>query len=198
VAAAEQKREGEEGAVPGPELVIGRLALSRLNGADSAALFSYRRLPEVSRYQNWEPQCLGDAVAFIDDLATVEFDAPGTWFQFGIRLRSSGRLIGDLGVHFLEDGQQVEIGITLAPESQRLGYGSEALIAVLDYLFGSLGKHRAVASVDPRNTPSLNLMRRVGMRQEAHFRQSLRFKGEWADDVVFATLAPEWLERRQG
>jgi RimJ/RimL family protein N-acetyltransferase len=30
------------------------------------------------------------------------------------------------------------------------------------------------------------------MRQEAHFRKSLWFKGEWVDDVVFAVLASEW------
>ena len=37
------------------------------------------------------------------------------------------------------------------------------------------------------------LLRRVGMRQEAHFRESLWFKGEWADDVVFAILQSEWM-----
>jgi RimJ/RimL family protein N-acetyltransferase len=31
-----------------------------------------------------------------------------------------------------------------------------------------------------------------GMRQEVHFRESLWFKGEWADDVVFGILASEW------
>jgi RimJ/RimL family protein N-acetyltransferase len=30
------------------------------------------------------------------------------------------------------------------------------------------------------------------MRQEAHFRESLRLRGEWVDDVVFAMLAREW------
>ena len=35
-------------------------------------------------------------------------------------------------------------------------------------------------------------MKRLGMRQEAHFKESLWFKGEWADDVVFAILAREW------
>lgn len=198
MATAKRRASGRKVPVPGPEIVTGRLILSRLSAADSVALFSYRRLPEVSRYQNWEPQSLGDAAEFIDGLATVEFDTPGTWFQFGIRLRESGDLVGDFGVHFLEDGQQAEIGVTLAPEWQGLGLGSEALIAVLDCLFGPMGKHRVVASVDPRNTPSVTLMRRVGMRQEAHFRQSLRFKGEWVDDVVFAALGPEWLERRQG
>jgi RimJ/RimL family protein N-acetyltransferase len=33
------------------------------------------------------------------------------------------------------------------------------------------------------------------MRQEAHFRESLLFRGEWVDDVVFALLAREWRDR---
>lgn len=69
---------------------------------------------------------------------------------------------------------------------------------MLDLVFGPLGKHRVTASVDLRNEPSLRLLRRVGMRQEAHFRENLLFKGEWADDVVFAVLRSEWLARRPG
>jgi len=38
------------------------------------------------------------------------------------------------------------------------------------------------------------LMRSLGLRQDAHFRESLRFRGEWVDDVVFAMLAREWRE----
>jgi RimJ/RimL family protein N-acetyltransferase len=34
------------------------------------------------------------------------------------------------------------------------------------------------------------------MRQEAHFRQSLPWRGEWADDVIFALLRSEWNDRR--
>jgi len=34
----------------------------------------------------------------------------------------------------------------------------------------------------------------VGMRQEAHFRESLQFRGEWVDDVIFALLAREWAD----
>jgi len=32
----------------------------------------------------------------------------------------------------------------------------------------------------------------LGMRQEAHHRESLWLHGEWVDDVVFALLASEW------
>jgi RimJ/RimL family protein N-acetyltransferase len=146
----------------------------------------------VARYQHWQPRDIGDANRFIEELEAVEFDVPGTWFQFGIRLRESGVLAGDLGVHFFEDGAQAEIGFTLAPSSQGRGYGTEAVTAVLTHLFGPLAKHRVIASVDPRNEPSVRLLKRVGLRQEAHHRRSLLFKGEWADDLVFAVLASEW------
>jgi RimJ/RimL family protein N-acetyltransferase len=182
--------------LPAPDITTARLTLTPLSAADAEALFAYRSLPEVARYQGWQPRTMADAQEFIAVVASNELDTPGTWFQYGIRARGTSELIGDLGVHFLEDGQQVELGFTLAPASQGRGFGTEAVTGVIDFVFGQLGKHRVTASVDPRNEPSLRLLRRVGMRQEAHFRQSLLFKGEWADDVVFAVLRPEWAARR--
>ena len=38
-------------------------------------------------------------------------------------------------------------------------------------------------------------MRSLCLRQEAHFHESLRFRGEWVDDVIFAMLAREWRAR---
>jgi len=42
---------------------------------------------------------------------------------------------------------------------------------------------------------SMVLLRKVGMRQEAHFRESLWVGGAWVDDVVFGVLASEWPPR---
>lgn len=175
-----------------PEITTDRLVLTPLAAADAGALFSYRSLPEVCRYQSWEPTRIEDAAAFIESVRAVGFDSPGTWSQLGVRLRETGELVGDLGVHFLEDGAQVEVGFTLAPAAQGRGLGTEAVAGLLDHLFTALRKHRVSASIDPRNGPSLRLAQRVGMRQEAHFHRSVRFKGEWADDVVYAILASEW------
>jgi RimJ/RimL family protein N-acetyltransferase len=46
--------------------------------------------------------------------------------------------------------------------------------------------------MDPRNTASIALFKRVGMRQEAHFVESLWLNDEWVDDVVYAILEREW------
>ena len=59
-------------------------------------------------------------------------------------------------------------------------------------MFETLGKHRAFASVDPRNAPSIALFERAGFRKEAHHVESLWLMGEWVDDVILALLAREW------
>jgi RimJ/RimL family protein N-acetyltransferase len=102
-------------------------------------------------------------------------------------------MAGDVGIHVqAHDSRQVEIGITLARAFQGRGLATEALNAVLEYIFKNLGKHRVYGSVDPRNEASLALLERIGMRREAHFVESIWFKGAWVDDVICAILRREF------
>lgn len=165
-------------------------------------LFAYRSDPRVSRLQGWAPADVAEAVAFIDRQHTAIWDTPDTWYQLGVRRHDSAELIGDIGVHFCAGppgapAQQVELGFTISPQWQRQGFGTEAVVAVLQHLLGDMGKHRVFASVDPRNAASVALLQRAGMRQEAYFRRSLWLNGEWVDDVIFALLAVE-LARSRG
>jgi RimJ/RimL family protein N-acetyltransferase len=174
-----------------------RLILRRLEPDDAGPIWAYRSLPEVSRYQSWEPRSLSEMTSFVAEQMKLSPDTPETWLQLAITLGESGSLIGDCGIHTLGGAdRQAEIGITLSPSHQGKGYAAEALTAVLEYLFTSLGKHRVYGSVDPRNRSSIALLTRLGMRQEAHFRESLWFKGEWADDLIYAILDHEWKARR--
>jgi RimJ/RimL family protein N-acetyltransferase len=178
------------------DILTERLRLRSLEPEDAGPMFAYRSDPRVTAYQGWKPNSPEEIEAFIRSLARRGPDVPGGWFQVGIALRGDGELIGDVGVHVpVHDRRQAEIGITLAPGRQGRGYGTEALHAVLRYLFEELGKHRVFGSVDPRNARSIALMERVGMRQEAHHVRSLWFKGEWVDDVVYAILDTEWRDR---
>ena len=180
----------------GPEILTQRLRLSQLIASDAPAMYEYRSDPEVCQYQSFEPGTLEDVEVFISGLESNTFDTASTWFQFAIRLRESDQLIGDFGTHFIaDDPRQVEIGFTVSPAYQGQGYGTEAVIGVLDYLLGPLQKHRVFASVDPRNAASIALLKRAGLRQEAHFIKSLWFKGGWTDDMVFGVLESEWKRR---
>jgi aminoglycoside 6'-N-acetyltransferase len=67
---------------------------------------------------------------------------------------------------------------------------------MLDYAFGTLGLHRVYAELDPRNTASVALCGRLGMREEGYLREDMWLKGEWSDTGVYAVLASEWAARK--
>jgi RimJ/RimL family protein N-acetyltransferase len=175
------------------EMNTPRLRLDALRPTDAEALFGYRGDPDVSRFQSWHPTSVAEAAHFIERQAGASLETPDSWFQRAIRLREDGALIGDLGIHLPADVEgSVEFGVSIAPAHQGTGYACEAVRAVFDLVFGQLGQHRIHASVDPRNLASMAMLRALGMRQEAHHRESLWLHGEWVDDVVFALLASEW------
>jgi RimJ/RimL family protein N-acetyltransferase len=172
------------------ELLSARLRVDRLQLTDAASLFACRGDPAVALYQGWCPDNLAEVQQFID---AQPLQPSHGWFQRAIRLRENGELIGDLGLCLPEDPQgSVEFGVSIMPAHQAHGYASEAVRAMFAFVFGELDRHRVHASVDPRNLASMAMLRALGMRQEAHHRESLWFKGEWADDVIFAMLEREW------
>ncbi len=170
-----------------------RLLLRRLQRGDAQALCAYRSLPEVARYQSWETFGPDDAARLLDDQQDREIGIPGTWLQVGIVETGTGQLIGDIGLHCLEDEpQQFEIGVTLSPGRQGQGYATEALECLLHYLFTALSARRIFATTDALNVPAAALFRRLSFRQEAHHLEHRAYKGTWTSEFVFALLAWEW------
>jgi RimJ/RimL family protein N-acetyltransferase len=172
------------------ELKTKRLKLRPINQSDAAMIFSYRSDSITNKYQGWIPKTTEDVNRFIEKVSS-EINIENTWFQFVIIERSSSDIIGDLGIHFMEN-EQAEIGCTLAKEHQGKGYATEALQSVIDLLFGELNKHRVIASVDPQNRSSIALLGRLKFRKEAHIKESLLIDGEWVDDLIYALLKKEW------
>ena len=164
------------------EIVTARLRLDALCREDAEALFRYRGDPAVSRYQGWKPASVTDAEHFIEAQDGVAPDTLGAWWQRAIRLRDTDALIGDLGLHFLDDAT-VELGISLAPAYQGQGLAREAVEVMLDFVLGGLRKQRVLALVDPRNPPCIRLLEGLGMRRA----------GGQADPVMFVLRAGEWL-----
>lgn len=155
-------------------------------------MFAYRSNAQANQYQAWVPKSMEEVEVFIKKQPQA-FNLPHTWFQLAIVYQESERMIGDLGVHFIgSQNKQVEIGFTLDKDYQGQGYATEAVTRLIDYLFGELGKHRITASIDPKNLSSITLVERLGWRKEAHFKESLYFKGEWVDDIIYAVLHWEW------
>ncbi|WP_375430312.1 GNAT family N-acetyltransferase [uncultured Friedmanniella sp.] len=170
-----------------------RLRIEPLAEHDVAAFVSYRRDPEVARWQGWgldygEQQ----ARALVLVQSGWSLPPPGEWLQLAVRPLSGAGLLGDVAVQRREDQPDTfEIGCTLARSSQGQGIASEAVGCVLTHLVVDAGAHRVIASCDARNTASAALLRRVGMRHEAHEVEADFFRGEWTTVDRFAVLGAE-------
>jgi RimJ/RimL family protein N-acetyltransferase len=167
-----------------------RLIARRMRETDVAAIAACRADPDVARYQNWQSY---DAKAAGDLVSEMILRDPGTpgWFQLVVERKQDGAFIGDCGINIGSDRRLAQIGYTVARPHWNQGYGTEIVMHLVAYAFAGLNVHRITASVDPRNGGSCRVLEKAGFTKEAHFRQSEWFKGEWADDAVYAVLASD-------
>ncbi len=165
-----------------------RLIARRFGPRDLGPFVAMRDDPEVARYQSWERFTEEDGRGFIAELAQMQPGEPG-WFQFALEDKVSGGFAGDCGL-FIDPADQrlARIGYTIAKPFWNRGLATEAVAGLTDFAFGRFGLHRITASVDPRNVASCRVLEKAGFVKEAHFRQSEWFKGQWADDAVYARL----------
>jgi len=109
-------------------------------------------------------------------------------------LKETGEVIGLLSL--VSDGKrQGEIGWGFSIDHRGQGLATEAACGLITYAFEECSYHRIFAGTIFTNTRSWALMKRVGMRKEAHFVKAhvpAEEAGEWIDTVRYAVLADEW------
>jgi len=174
-----------------------RLTLRRYVDTDYDDLLKLQSNPDVTRYLLYDvrtPEQVKEALA--GRMADVAMDRDGQALTAAVILRDTGRHLGEVTLFMNSVEQQTgELGYVFHPESAGHGYASEAAVELLRIGFDELGMHRIIARLDARNDGSVNLLKRLGLRQEAHFVQNEYLKGEWTDELVFAMLYSEWDKR---
>jgi RimJ/RimL family protein N-acetyltransferase len=162
----------------------GAVTLRLLRADDLRAFHAYRQDPVVGRYQGWAPMSATEAAVFIQQMSKVASLRRGEWTQLAIARTEDDALVGDLGIHVAEHGDHAEIGFTLAPTQTGRGYASVAVAAAIDLLFERPEIEQVVGITDARNTPSVAVLERVGMRRTA-IRETV-FKGEPCTEWTYA------------
>ena len=174
-----------------------RLTLRPFREGDLDGLYAYQSLPEVARFLYWEPRDLEESRSFLQQkMSASTVEREGDWLVLAVVWRQTGALIGEVNLQWRHrEHQQGEIGFVLNPRYHGKGFATEAAEVVLRLGFDGLGLHRIVGRLDGRNAASARVLKRLGMRREAHLLQNELIKGEWTDEIVYAILRDEWKQR---
>jgi ribosomal-protein-alanine N-acetyltransferase len=98
----------------------------------------------------------------LDDYQRVGY---GFW---GVILPEVGEFAGICGLlpQTVEGRQEIEVAYHLIEAFHGRGFGTEAARGVMDYAVRVLGIRRLVSLIEPRNTASINVARKNGLRYE--------------------------------
>lgn len=130
---------------------------------DVQSFFNYRSLGEVARFQTFKPKNLSDAITFIDTKSS-EMNVPNSWYQLGLFDKRNNKHIGDIGIHFLDNMNETEIGCTIAPNYWKKGYATESLQTMISFIFNILKKKKIIVYISVDNIQSRKLFERLGFQ----------------------------------
>jgi [ribosomal protein S5]-alanine N-acetyltransferase len=77
-------------------------------------------------------------------------------------------------------------------EFRDAGYGTDALRAVIQYLFEQLKVHRVWHTAQALNLPAQRAAEKIGFLKEGVLREHDQVEGKFVDVVVYGMLAREW------
>lgn len=111
--------------------------------------------------------------------------------MFSVFERATGRWVGRLGPWEPEGWPGREVGWGVHPKFAGRGYAFEATVAAMDYVFVVLGWDKVIHAIDPANTRSIALAKRLGSADLGPTRLPKPFQ----DAPAWGQSAEQWLNR---
>ena len=178
-----------------PTIDAPRARLRWLTEADVDALYAVFSDRQMMRYWS-SPAMTGRAEAENYPRRIHEGFGAKSLFQWGIERKEDRRVIGTCTLFHLDSANaKAELGYVLGSAYWGKGYMMEALTALLDFAFATLGLRRLEADVDPRNGNSLRILGKLGFQREGLLRERWNVAGEIQGTVFCGLLAKEWQAR---
>lgn len=166
-----------------------RLILRPFRAEDAEDMFTgWASDPEVTRFLTW-PVHSGVEVTRSLLTAWIAGYEDGGFFNWAIEWKENGRVIGNISVVKLnEAAESADMGYCMSRAFWGRGIMPEALRAVMDYLFDTVGLNRIAACHDVRNPKSGRVMEKAGMKVEGILRGAGRNNQGICDEVWHAAL----------
>ncbi|HXL99194.1 MAG TPA: GNAT family N-acetyltransferase [Rhizomicrobium sp.] len=174
-----------------PRLQTERLILREFRAEDLDAFAAIVADPDVMRYLGGEVQSRNDAWSnMARGAGQWLLRGYGTW---AVMRKSDGAVMGRVGLVHPEGWPGVEVGWTLGKPYWGQGYATEAAQAALNYAFLTLPVPRMISLIDPDNTPSQAVAKRIGETQgEKH---QMPIAGKVFHFHIWAITREEWARR---
>ena len=178
-------------------IVTSRLILRRAVREDAEPMFrNWASDPEVTKYLTWPTYEKVETAYQILDLWVSEYEKPN-YYQWMIELKELGEPIGSISAVRQNDRvEEAEIGYCIGSQWWHRGIMTEALSAVIEYLFTEVGMNRVAARHDPNNPHSGGVMRKCGMKYEGTNRACDRNNQGICDAAQYSILRGEWQKPR--
>ena len=135
------------------------------------------------------PYAEADAVHWLN--AANKGRAAGTQHVFAIRDKTTGELMGGIGLHVNKVFNIAELGYWVGQPYWGKGYVTEAAREILRFAFGPLGLRKVEAHYMAVNPASGRVMEKIGMQREGLLRQHIERDGVVNDVIVYGVLAEE-------
>ncbi|MDP3317199.1 MAG: GNAT family protein [Devosia sp.] len=171
-----------------------RLVLRRFERDDIDELGGFYGLPEARRYLDLKARDKADVKKALETMRLqTRLTRPGDTLTLAVERKSDERLIGHVSLIWTDaTASQAELRFFFDPDVRRQNYGAESLRRFLDLGFDEFGFHRVFARCGGKSQGSAKLLKDLGMRLEAHYREHALFEGEWDEELHFAILDREW------
>ena len=173
------------------------LILRRAIREDAEPMFrNWASDSEVTKYLTW-PAHSNIAVSEMVIESWLQEYEKDSYYQWMIELKEIGQPIGSISVVRQNDRvEEAEIGYCIGSQWWHKGIMTEALSAVIEYLFTEVGVYRVAARHDPNNPHSGGVMRKCGMKYEGTHRACDRNNQGICDAAQYAILRNEWKKPR--
>ena len=170
-------------------LATSRLILRRAIREDAAPMFrNWASDPEVTKFLTWPPHANIGVTQTVLECWLAEYEK-ADYYQWMIVLKEIGEPIGSISVVRQNDAvEEAEIGYCIGSQWWHKGVMSEAVSAVIEYLFTEVGMNRIAARHDPNNPHSGGVMRKCGMVYEGTTRASDKNNQGICDAAHYAIL----------
>ncbi len=106
-----------------------------------------------------------------------------------------GENIGNVGLHEIDwKNRSATLGVVIAEkEYWGRGYGSDAIVALVDFAFREMNLHRIQLSVYDFNERAKRCYEKCGFREEGRAREAFYSDGRYHDSLLMAILRDEYL-----